>query len=292
MEQLIITGVPEHFNFPWLQVIEEQPFLSEGIELVWKNESKGSGAMNKAIREGKTDLAVILTESFIKDRVQGNPAKIISWYVKSPLIWGIHLSGKCIQNSLTSLQNAPFLISRYGSGSHLMAYLLAKREGWNLESLNFKEIGDLEGAKIAFESSAPQMFLWEKFTTKPLVDIGLFKRINEIATPWPCFVTVASEVALVKHAEIIKKLRGLLFLKVREIKEKEGVLGLMAEYYGQEIEDLEIWSKNTYWATDNSMKLEELEMVFRTLIDLKIIGEGEFKPAYFVEEGFVNLIKP
>ena len=58
MKKLTITGVPEHFNYPWLQVIEKQPFLTKGIQLEWIDEPKGSGAMNKSLREGTTDLAI------------------------------------------------------------------------------------------------------------------------------------------------------------------------------------------------------------------------------------------
>ncbi|WP_291781032.1 ABC transporter substrate-binding protein [Cecembia sp.] len=292
MEQLIITGVPEHFNFPWLKVIAEQPFLSAGIELVWKNESKGSGAMNKAIREEETDLAITLTESFIKDKVEGNPGRIIGWYVKSPLIWGVHLSGKCMETKLNSLQNVPFLISRFGSGSHLMAYLLAKRENWDLSSLIFEEIGDLEGAKKSFESSGPKLFLWEKFTTKPLVDAGLFKRIDEIPTPWPCFVIVASKKAMEKYAKVLPELRDKVYQKAGIIKRTEGILEEMATFYAQKPEDLKSWLKDTFWAEDSSMGEEELANVFHNLVDLKIIERMEFKPNVFVEENFVNLIKP
>lgn len=292
MNQFIITGVPEHFNFPWLKVIEEQPFLSSGIELVWKNESKGSGAMNKAIRQEETDLAIILTESFIKDWVEGNPGKTVGWYVKSPLIWGVHLSEKCHETKLESLQNVPFLISRFGSGSHLMAYLLAKRENWDLSSLIFDEVGNLEGAKNSFESPVPKIFLWEKFTTKPLVDAGLFKRIGEIPTPWPCFVIVASQKAMDKCGEIIQGLREKVYQKAKIVKSDEGVLEEMAAFYGQKTEDLKSWLKDTSWAEDNSMGEEELRKVFVTLADLEIIERNEFIPTYFVGENFVNLTKP
>jgi len=92
MQKIRIMGVPEHFNYPWLQVIKQQPFLDEGVELLWQEESRGSGAMNKALREGITEIALVLTESFIKDRNEGNPSKIIGLHIASPLNWGIHLS--------------------------------------------------------------------------------------------------------------------------------------------------------------------------------------------------------
>ena len=137
MKKITVTGVPEHFNFPWLQVVEKQPFLDEGIQLVWKNEPKGSGAMNKSLRDGETDIAIVLTESFIKDKTEGNPALMIGFHIESPLIWGIHGSARSEIDDISQLGHGDFVISRYGSGSHLMAFLLAKREGWNLDNIDF-----------------------------------------------------------------------------------------------------------------------------------------------------------
>jgi len=290
MQQIIITGVPEHFNFPWLKVVEEQPFLSEGIELLWKNEPKGSGAMNKAIREGSTDLALILTESFIKDSVEGNEGKIIGWYVKSPLLWGIHTSAKLNYDSISDFQIPSFLISRYGSGSHLMSFLLAQREGWDLSTLKFMEIGDLEGAKMAFEKEDPSMFLWEKFTTKPLVDAGLFKRIGEIPTPWPCFVMVASKSALEKNKTIISKLRDFVYQKAQTIFQGENSPTILSEFYGIQRQDILTWLGYTLWAENNSIKEKELKKVIDILIALKIISKGNIKPVDFVEADLVNWI--
>ncbi|MGY6741347.1 MAG: ABC transporter substrate-binding protein [Cecembia sp.] len=290
MQQIIITGVPEHFNFPWLKVVEEQPFLSEGIELLWKNEPKGSGAMNKAIREGSTDLALILTESFIKDSVEGNEGKIIGWYVKSPLLWGIHTSAKLNYDSVSDFQIPSFLISRYGSGSHLMSFLLAQREGWDLSTLKFMEIGDLEGAKMAFEKEDPSMFLWEKFTTKPLVDAGLFKRIGEIPTPWPCFVMVASKSALEKNKTIISKLRDFVYQKAQTIFQGENSPTILSEFYGIQRQDIVTWLGYTLWAENNSIKEKELKKVIDILIALKIISKGNIKPVDFVEADLVNWI--
>ncbi|MEP1085235.1 MAG: ABC transporter substrate-binding protein, partial [Algoriphagus sp.] len=66
MKTLRITGVPEHFNFPWKKIIAQQPFEKNGILLQWTDESRGSGQMNKDLREDKTDIALVLTESYLK----------------------------------------------------------------------------------------------------------------------------------------------------------------------------------------------------------------------------------
>jgi ABC-type nitrate/sulfonate/bicarbonate transport system substrate-binding protein len=289
MKKIIITGVPEHFNYPWLQVINEQPFKKDGLELVWKNESKGSGAMNKALREGSTDLAIILTESFIKDKVEGNPGLIISWYVKSPLIWGVHTSAKSPENGLEYLKNFQFLISRYGSGSHLMAYLLAKRENWNLEKVQFEEIGNLEGAKQALQNEETKLFLWEKYTTKPLVDQGLFKRLGEIPTPWPCFVVVATPEVISEHSSKLEKLREMVFERAKSLNSNKESIKILSQYYGIKENDIASWLEITSWSEDNVMDAKDLEKVFTTLVELKILPSHDFKSSFCVDLDLVYL---
>jgi hypothetical protein len=40
--------------------------------------------MCQMLRDGETDIAVILTEGIVKDIVAGNPSKIVQVYVESP----------------------------------------------------------------------------------------------------------------------------------------------------------------------------------------------------------------
>ncbi|MCH7401885.1 substrate-binding domain-containing protein [Belliella kenyensis] len=273
MQKIKITGVPEHFNYPWIKVIEEQPFLDEGFELEWIEESRGSGAMNKALRDGSTDLALVLTESFIKDRIEGNPSKIIGLHIASPLTWGVHISAKSQEESLEELSQAPFLISRYGSGSHLMAFLLAKQQGWDQSKLNFEVIDNLGGAKKAFEKEEAKMFLWEKYTTKPLVDAGLFKRVGEIPTPWPCFVIVATEQILEKQQHLLIKLRNHVYAYADEMVKNPNFASLIAQNYGLQEADVVAWLSQTKWATSPSIEKSELIQTMKILSDLNLISE-------------------
>lgn len=289
MEKIKIVGVPEHFNFPWIEVVNSQPFQVEGVILEWKDEPKGSGAMNKDLREGKVDIAIILTESFIKDKIEGNPARIIGWHIKSPLIWGIHISANARENNLDEVRNSPFLISRFGSGSHLMAFLLSEREGWDSKKLKFEVVGDLEGAKEAFKTQEPKIFLWEKFTTKPLVDQGLFKRIGEIPTPWPCFVIVATDKILNQKKDIVKKLRDLVYLKSKDLMKNDDHLPSISSKYHIQLEDIKAWKKQTEWCTENKIEAQKLEDAAKILHTLGLIPQASIKPKQFVDGHLVSL---
>lgn len=289
MDKIRIIGVPEHFNFPWLKVVEEQPFRTQNLFLEWADEPKGSGAMNKALREGEADIALILTESFIKDRIEGNPGKIIGYHVQSPLIWGIHLSSQHAGRGLDELSDVPFAISRHGSGSHLMAFLLAQQMGWDTSRLQFELVGDLAGAKAALQSPEPKIFLWEKFMTKPLVDQGLFGRVGEIPTPWPCFVLVASPEAIDRHPEVLRQLRDMVYVKAQGVLKSGRLPGLLSKQYGILEEDIEAWLRQTEWASQPLVATETLTATMETLKRLSLIKET-VPIEKLVDEKFVTLV--
>jgi len=288
MQNITITGVPEHFNFPWIKMIDEQPL--PGIHLNWIDEPRGSGAMNKAIREGQTDLAIILTESFIKDASEGNKGKIIGFHVQSPLTWGIHVPASTRISDINHLENAPYLISRYGSGSHLMAYLLAKQHQWDPKSLKFKVIDNLEGARKEFKKGEVQAFLWEKYTTKPYVDMGEFRRIGEIPTPWPCFAIVASPEALEKYPKEIKELQKKLYaISSRLLEDKKLLADHISAYYTIPVQDIDSWLEQTEWATDPSISKAALEQTMQILLDLDLM-DNKLPLQELVAEDYVELI--
>jgi ABC-type nitrate/sulfonate/bicarbonate transport system substrate-binding protein len=51
--------------------------------------------------------------------------------------------------------------------------------------------------------------MWERFMTKPLVDKGIFRRIGDCPTPWPCFVIAVRDEILEKYPEAIKSILTL-----------------------------------------------------------------------------------
>ncbi|PZX50958.1 type 2 periplasmic-binding domain-containing protein [Algoriphagus chordae] len=281
MKTLRITGVPEHFNFPWKKVVAAQPFQKEGIMLDWTDESRGSGQMNKDLREDKTDIAIVLTESFLKDFEAGNPSKMIGYHVTSPLNWGIHISGNSPISSLEEITNPAFLISRMGSGSQLMSFVLAKREGWNAENLEFKIIGNLPGALEAMNPAKPEMFLWEKYTTKPWVDTQEMKRIGEVPSPWPCFAIIASNKALAEFGELIFRLRDLVYKESQKLQASNTAIEDISENYMLQKADVKEWFSQTSWATKAEISKSQLYLSMKTMKELGIIT-GEIRVEDFL----------
>ena len=205
MKTIHIGGVPEHFNLAWYLALKNGDFKKAGINLRWKDYYSGTGAMTKALRKGEIDIAVILTEGIIKDIVEGNPSKIIQTFVQTPLIWGIHVAHNSIYKNIVDLKGTKAAISRYGSGSHLMSYINAQKNDWNLKTdLHFEVIKNLNGAIEGLTEGKADYFMWEKFMTKPIVDKGIFRRIGNCPTPWPCFVIAVRNESLELYKDEIK----------------------------------------------------------------------------------------
>jgi ABC-type nitrate/sulfonate/bicarbonate transport system substrate-binding protein len=132
MTTLKIAGVPEHFNLPWHLCIEGGEFENAGINAEWTDVPEGTGKLCQMLRDCSTDIAVILTEGIIKDIAAGNESKIVQIYVESPLIWGIHVAAGSPYKTLDDIRTGKVAISRYGSGSHLMAIVNAKQQGCSM----------------------------------------------------------------------------------------------------------------------------------------------------------------
>ncbi len=280
MHTLKIGGVPEHFNLPWHLTIEEGSYLKHDIQLEWKDYLGGTGAMCEALREAEIDIAIILTEGIIKDIIEGNPSKIVQTYIQTPLIWGIHAAADSEFMDLSDLKNTKAAISRYGSGSHLMAYINAQNQKWNTSDLQFEVIKNLEGAVGALTNGNADYFMWEHFTTKPLVDNGTFKRIADCTTPWPCFVIAVREDILKTKKDQIKIILDTINATTLDFKNIPSIDKTLAHRYEQKLEDIQKWLQLTEWG-QSLIKKETLVTVQEQLLELNII-ENNISPEQLI----------
>lgn len=272
MTSLKIVGVPEHFNLPWHLCLENGEFEKENIDLQWTDVPEGTGKMCQMLRDGETDIAVILSEGIVKDIVGGNPSKIVQVYVESPLVWGIHVDAKSKYQTLSDLENGKVAISRLGSGSQLMAYVNANNQGWNTENLEFEIVNTIDGAVESLAKGESDYFMWEKFMTKPLVDKGLFRKVADCPTPWPCFVIAVRDEVLKKHANTIAQILEIINIKTQGFKEIEGIDAILAQKYHQKLEDIQEWLSITEWS-QSELSNEMLNKIQNQLFDLKIIDK-------------------
>lgn len=272
MKKVRIIGVPEHFNLPWHLALEEGAFANRGIDLQWTDIPEGTGKMCQLLAEGETDLAIILTEGIIKSITEGNPSKIIQEYIATPLLWGIHVAAKSNFKSINDLRDAKAAISRYGSGSHLMTFVNAKNQGWDPAQLDFEIINNLDGAVAGLTEEKADYFMWEHFTTKPLVDQGVFRRLLDCPTPWPCFMLVGTNKFLQEHSSTVDHIREIINMYSSEFRNIPSIDRTLANRYGQKLGDIQEWMGITQWS-QSQLTTATLVEVQQTLFDLGLIKE-------------------
>ena len=282
MSEIIIRigGVPEHFNLPIHLSIESGAFQKHGINVQWTDYPGGSGDMTAALRNNEMDLCVLLTEGIVADMIKGNPSKIISEYVVTPLTWGIHTGMSNQLNNANNIFDKQHAISRFGSGSHLMAMVNANTRGQALSEEQFTVVSNLDGALNSLDQLESDVFYWEKFTTKPFVDAGKLRRIGEYVSPWPCFVIAATNSILEKYPQEIEALLDVINESCRNFMVDNMVIPMIAERYQQRIEDIERWYHNTEWAANSWVSDKMLKSVVFHLKAANIIDKDEPIPEF------------
>ncbi|MFK7812599.1 MAG: substrate-binding domain-containing protein [Maribacter sp.] len=270
MKKVSILGVPEHFNLPWHMAMEESAFEERGIDLTWTDIPEGTGRMCQMLQDEETDLAIILTEGLIKSITEGNSSKIIQEFIATPLLWGIHVGAKSEYKALEELSDKKAAISRFGSGSHLMAYVNAQNESWDIDNLKFEIINNLDGAVEALTSGTADYFLWEHFTTKPIVDQGVFRRLGDCPTPWPCFVIAATDKFISENASTLKHILEVINLYTSEFKKIPSINKTLSNRYGQQLTDIQEWLSITRWS-QKQIEKQDVTKVCETLKELNRI---------------------
>lgn len=270
MKKVRIAGVPEHFNFPWQMCIENGEFDDAGIALEWTDIPEGTGKMCQMLRDNETDLAVILTEGIVKDITFGNPSQIIQEFVSSPLLWGIHVAHNSDFNAIEDLKHKRVAISRYGSGSHLMAIVHAKQMNWDITALEFVVVNTLEGAIEALTNKEADYFMWERFMTQPIVDKGIFRRLDVCPTPWPSFVIVGRKGFVSNNEAALELILDTINTTTEEFKHIPSIDRTLAVKYEQKTEDIQQWLQLTQWS-QSQIKAKSLQKIQQELKDLGLI---------------------
>jgi len=258
-QRLRIGYVPEHFSTPLAFAHQHFSLDAELIPF-----PTGTGALTSSLKSDKStdenyiDVAVGLTEGFVADlgRTGGKDAAgygLVGTYVESPLCWAISTGARREDvRSEEDLKGKKVGVSRLGSGSYVMSYVLADQKGWlsaEQEPSGIEVIGDFAALRRSVSETKQQadFFMWEHFTTKHYWDNGELKRIGEIYTPWPSWMIAARDSAdqqLEEMAQAINK--GVMYYREHPEEAVEYITSTM--HYSKE--DAREWMKGVKFADD------------------------------------------
>jgi sulfonate transport system substrate-binding protein len=244
-----LGGVPEHFFYPWKKWLAETAGTAHGIEWTWTDYPGGSGAMIQALENNEIDFAFLLTESTYKAISAGSELEALSVYVQSPLLWGIFTG---VENSLETVEpinERKYAISRFGSGSELMAMVDARKRGTTIEQHQWVLAHNLSGAEKALTTGEADLFFWEKWTTKPLVDKGIFKMVDVCPSPWASFILTGrkEESQMETRLEAIKSAFATVTKMAADLKISNETATLIASEYHLQEPDAADWLRHVEW---------------------------------------------
>ena len=274
---LTVGGVQEQVNVPWHMALDQGLFDDLGVDVRWDMCPGGTGEMSAGLASGRLDIALVLTEGITAHIAKGGQARIIGTYVATPLIWGIHVDARSKIYDAEALRGQRYGISRMGSGSHLMAFVDAAQRNWPTQDRpKLVKVGGMDGAIKAFEEGQIDGFMWEKFTTKPMVDAGRWRRVDESSGPWPAFVIAARPDAVDKHADdiaaIIERVGKIC---ARLSADPVAAIEAIAERHPElEAQDVRSWLSQTRWVCAPTAGDEELRAAGDALVGVGVLEEA------------------
>ena len=126
--------------------------------------------------------------------------------------------------TIASLKGSKIGVSRIGSGSYVMGFVLADQHAWLADSSThpFRDtvvLNTFAALRDAVNSGEADFFMWEHFTSKRYFDSGEIRRVGEIYTPWSSWKIVAA-TPLVDSADArLKDLFGKLDQGIKHFNE-------------------------------------------------------------------------
>ncbi len=270
MQHIKITGVPEHFNYPITQAVSQN--LS--ISTQWHYTPEGTGAMIQQLESGETDVALLLTEGFVKaNQLLPSTLYFGGFYISTPLVWGVHAGAAWNASQYPNNPPQKVLISRKNSGSHLMFGLLQDQHGWKHKP-QFEIINNLRGAIAAAQEDPSFLFLWEKYTTQPYCEQGIFKRVADLPSPWPAFsIAVHQRVVDAFGKSAVQQWIKDLTRTTKSIVSQPGLVGDIANYSALPEARIAAWREQTTWlgiAPDAHLKT--LEAAQEKMVHLRMVA--------------------
>lgn len=285
MGKLTVAYIPEHFSTPLFFTRDQGFYAERNLEVEFVPVVEGSGRLINLLNEGAIDIAVGLTEAFVADVAKGNDKySVVGTYVESPLCWAISTGKDRDFNSASDLAGKKIGVSRIGSGSYIMSFVLGMQQKFAVPYFsgfpilhNFQNLRDAVNQKYTNENGQIEdadAFMWEHFTSKKYYDSGEIKRIGEIYTPWPSWVvTVNQKVLDARKADIqgflaaVKK--GIAYF----LQNPEAAVEHILTHLNYSAEDAREWLKTVQFNEQIGLKEIEWDRVVKnTASVLKVAG--------------------
>ncbi|KZS87769.1 periplasmic binding protein-like II [Sistotremastrum niveocremeum HHB9708] len=295
---LRVGYVREHFASPLLQFADDD----KGDTFTLVECPGGTGQLIAALADDKVDLVIALTDPLIAGIGKGNKTyRLVGSYVCTPLNWAVITGNDSKFKSIDDLKGTTIGISRPGSGSQTMAYVMALQHEWlagpQTHALKFQVNNDIHGLVKSVNDGTTSAFMWEWFTTKPWLDKGEVRFIGSVLTPWPSWMIAAhTSPERAPHAEIRRFVATLTgYVRAFDSKEKRlhGNVEFIKERFGYPEEDIKAWMETVGYPEDcTAIPGKVITDTLHVLVTAGVLTrpEGGFSTEDFTLKDVVRLI--
>ncbi|SCV02808.1 LAME_0H05380g1_1 [Lachancea meyersii CBS 8951] len=251
---LKVGYIPEHFASPLIFGKQKGLFKNQDVEVELIPYPSGSGHLIQSLNDGELDVAIGLTESFVRgiadtDKDTKPKYQIAGTFVKSALEWCVSTGSKRDDLAdLKALDGKKIGVSKLGSGSHVMSYVMALQMDFEKPFEDFVVCNDFANLRKSVNSGESDAFMWEYYTSKKFLDSGEIKMLGHVSSPWPSWVVVKrTEADLDAFKRFVQALNaGIDYFN----KHKEESIDLVVSEFGYSKEDAEGWFKTVKYHSD------------------------------------------
>jgi len=237
--------------------------------------------MIQALKSSEIDVGIGLTEGWVaglgKERAK-HAYKLIGTYVESPLCWALSTGARRNIDGVAQLKGGKIGVSRIGSGSYVMGFVLADQNGW-LEkgSRPFENVvlNDFKGLRDGVNEGKADFFMWEHFTSKRYYDNGEIKRVGEIYTPWSSWKIVAREPGDPRLQDMLDKInKGIKHFMANP----EEAIEYISTNLDYSAEDAREWMKTVQFSEDvNGVDSSVIDKTIEILKKASVIEDESVK---------------
>ncbi|KAF8623665.1 hypothetical protein AX17_007363 [Amanita inopinata Kibby_2008] len=291
---LRVGYVREHFSSPLLQYAE----VDKRQTFTLVECPSGTGQLISRLTNDEIDIAIALTDPLISGIANGSSAyKLVGSYVSTPLNWAVVAGKDTNFANIADLKGTTLGISRHGSGSQTMAYVMALQHGWPTDNLKFQVNNDIRGLISSVNDGSTSAFMWEWFTTKPFVDSGEVRFIGAVPTPWPSWMIAAHPSSDRAPPDAVRHFLKALTAYVRAFDSEDHRITKNIEFikqnFGYAEEDIKAWLLTVQYPAE--CDVVPSQVINDTLSVLEKAGvvkapEGGFNVANFVETRIAKLM--
>jgi DNA-binding transcriptional LysR family regulator len=291
---LRVGYVREHFCSPLLQFAA----VDRDTTFTLVECPSGTGQLISRLTNDEIDVAIALTDPLIAGIAKGSKAyKLVGSYVTSPLKWAVITGSKDASYAqISDLQGTTLGISRHGSGSQTMAYVMALQQGWPTEDLRFKVNDDIRGLIDSVNDGSTSAFMWEWFTTKPFADAGECRFIGHVPTPWPSWLIAAhpspTRAAPSDVRAFLDRLSGYVRTFASPAQRAGPSVAFVQQTFGYPEEDVQAWLRAVAYPDDCAeIPAHVITDTLAVLQKAGVVGapQGGFDLAQFLDTSIVKL---